>query len=857
MTLSERLYRSLLFSYPAEFRHEYTPEMVELFQVRLARENRFLLWLELVADIAVSAPKEHYYVLLQDLRYALRAFAKTPVFALTAILTLALGIGANTAIFSVVHAVALRPLPFPESDRLVRLWEMNQKLNISYFSTSVPNYFSWKEQAQSFEAIGVFGFASLNITGVGEPERLQAGTLTASVFQVLRLRPMLGRGFLPEEELLRQSGVAIIGEPLWRRRFAADPQIVGRSVELNGVSTKIVGVMPPEFQFPQNAEIWVPMSINLKYENRGDHRISAIARLKPGVTLAQADAEMKSIAAGLEKVFPESNQGWSVRTAKFYDWLVPPETRTALAVLLGAVGLVLLIACSNVANLLLARAVGRSREIAMRITLGAGRSRLVRQLLTESMLLALAGGIAGTLLAVWAVAALKQVLPPSVPRSSEIGIDRIVLAFALALSMLTGLLFGLAPLWHATRRDINDLLKEGGRGSTASRPILRSALVVFEVALGTVLVIGACLLVRSFIHLENVQLGFQPDHLLTAQISLPEGKYKDAAASAFYEQLQDRLKNTPGITGAAISSGVPFGAGDYTGMSTWVPGEVDPPPSQQVQADWRMVSPGYLKVLGVPLLRGRQFGKEDANGRPTVIISGSAARRLFGEQNPVGREIQLSNKVRFVVVGVVGDIRQNELAMEPLPAMYFPSPPSLWATFTVVIRTTGDPLNAASLLREKVKELDPNQPLFNVRSMDEWLQRSAAEPRAYTLLLSIFAGVALALACIGVYGVLSYSVAQRTSEIGVRMALGARGWHVLRLVLGQGMLLVGAGLALGLGSALGLIRLIQSMLYGVSSHDPETFLGVTAALFVIALAACLLPGLRAMRVDPVIALRTE
>jgi putative ABC transport system permease protein len=547
MTLPERLYRGLLLSYPAEFRHEYGPEMLELFRVRFTHEKPFLLWLELLADIAITAPQEHFDVLLQDLRYALRTFSKTPVFALTAILTLALGIGANTAIFSVVHAVALRPLPFPAPDRLVRLWEMNQKLNILRFSTSVPNYVSWKEQARSFEALGVFGFASLNITGSGEPERVEAGTLTSSVFQVLRLRPLLGRGFLPEEETPGQSRVAILSESLWRRRFAGDPRIVGRSVDLNGVAMKIVGVVSPEFQFPQNAQVWVPMVMDLAHQDRGDHRISAIARLKPGVTLAQADTEMKSIAATLEKIYPASNQGWSVRTAKFYDWIVPEEIRTALTVLLGAVGLVLLIACANVANLLLARAVGRSREIAMRITLGAGRSRLVRQLLTESTVLALAGGMAGTLLAFWAVAALKQVLPPGVPRSAEIGIDGVVLAFALVLSMMTGVLFGTAPLWHATRKDLNELLKEAGRGSTSSRPILRSTLVIGEVALGTVLVIGACLLVRSFLCLQHVQLGFKPERLLTAQISLPERKYREAEATAFYDQLLDRLKSSPGV----------------------------------------------------------------------------------------------------------------------------------------------------------------------------------------------------------------------------------------------------------------------------------------------------------------------
>ena len=381
--------------------------------------------------------------------------------------------------------------------------------------------------------------------------------------------------------------------------------------------------------------------------------------------------------------------------------------------------------------------------------------------------------------------------------------------------------------------------------------------MILEVALGTVLVIGACLLVRSFVHLQHVQLGFDPERLLTAQVSLPRANYQEAAATAFYEQLLDRLKASPGVSGAAISSCVPFGAGDYTGMSAWVARDVAPPGEQQLQVEWRVVSPDYFRVLGIPLLRGRFLSRQDANGRPAIIISRGMAERLFGERDPVGKEVEISNGSRFAVAGVVGDVRQIDLASEPTPAMYFPAPPALWQTLTVVIRTSGDPRNAAALLREKVKELDPLQPIFNVRSMEEWLSTSAAQPRAYTLLLSIFAGLALLLACIGVYGVLSYSVAQRTSEIGVRVALGARPWHVLRLVIGQGMLLVAAGLVLGLGGALALIRLIQSMLYGVSSHDPVTFVGVSVALLLIALAACLAPAVRAMRVDPLIALRTE
>jgi putative ABC transport system permease protein len=853
-----RLYSALLVCYPAAFRNEYGPEMLELFNYRAGRENALLLWMELLADIAYTAPKEHLDVFLQDLRYTFRTFAKTPVFALTALLTLALGTGVNTAIFSVVNAVVLRPLPFPQPERLVRIWEMNQKLNIQFFSTSVLNYLSFKEQAKSFEAIGSYGGANVNITGAREPERLAGGTLTSSMFDVVKIRPIAGRGFRPEEEIPGRGRVAILSERLWKRRFAGDPHIVGRSIELNGTAFEVVGILPDSFRLGPTAEIWLPMIIDPAHENRGNHVISTVARLQPGATFSQAASDLKTIAAGLGRTFPESNEGWSVRVATFYDWIVPSEIRTALTILLGAVGLVLLIACANVANLMLARAAGRSREIAMRITLGAGRSRLVRQLLTENLALGMMGGLAGTLLAFWAVAGLKRILPPSVPRVSEIGVDGMVLSFALFISILSGVLFGLVPIWHATRRDLAELLKEGGRTSTSSRPVLRNTLVILEVALGTVLVIGASLMVRSFINLHHVQLGFNPDRLLTAQISLPRRKYPPPAAVAFYQDLLDRLKSVPGVNGAAISSGIPFGAGDYTGMQASAANDGRRSSAEATQADWRMVSADYFKVMGIPLLHGRFANNQDAAGPPGVIISAGLARRLWGNQDAAGKEMEIGNgKNRSLVIGVVGDARNNDPAEEPTPAMYFPAPPALWSTMTVVIKTSGVELKAAELLRQKVKELDANQPIFNVRSMEQWVTASAAQPRAYTFLLSIFAGLALLLACIGIYGVLSYSVAQRTSEIGLRMALGARQWNVLQLVIGQGMLMVAGGLVLGLGGALALARLIRSMLYGVSPHDPQTFVGVSVALLLIALAACFLPAMRATRVDPVVALRSE
>ena len=856
--LSERIYRALLRCYPSDFRNEYGSEMIHVFRRRARDENAAALWLITVPDIALTASKEHLHMLIQDLKYALRTLRRAPVFSAAAILTLALGVGANTAIFSVVNAVMLRPLPFREPDRLVRIWETNPKRNIPFFSASVLNYLSWKEQATCFESIGAFGGASLNLTGTGEPERLAAGALTASVFPLLGLHPLQGRGFLTEEEQPGGSRVALLSEALWHRRFGGDPGILGQTIELNGAKTKVVGIAPPDFRFPSNAEIWIPLNIDPAKENRSNHVISVIARLKNGVSSQRAESSLKSVAATLEQAYPDSNKGWTVRMAPFYEWIVPERIRTALLVLLGAVSLVLLIACANVANLMLARAVGRTREIAVRLTMGASRRRIARQLLTESMLLALSGGLAGALLAFWAVTALKQLLPASLPRGTGIQVDGLVLAFALGVSAITGLLFGIAPLHQTLRSDLSGALKEGGRTSTAGRLFVRKALIVIELGMATMLVIGATLLAESFGRLQRAQVGFQPDHLLTAQISLPRAKYPPKSAGAFFDNLLGQLRGTPGITGVSISSGVPFGAGDYTGMSARAPHDSGPSASELVPADWRMVSADYFKTMGIPLLHGRFFGPEDEGDKAnTIIISGMLAKRLYGDEHAAGKEFELEGNRRFVIAGVVGDVRLYGLEQDPAPAMYILAPRSLWPNMTIVLRTVGDPLKAAEILRAKVQQLDRLQPLFNVRSMDQWIDSSSAEARSNTVLLSIFAMVALALAAVGVYGVLSYSVSQRTAEIGVRIALGAHASDIMRLVLRQGMMLAAIGLCAGALGALALHRALNTMLFGISARDPGTFIAVLTCLAAVSLLACSMPAWKASRVDPLIALRQD
>jgi len=799
-------------------------------------------------------------MLLNDLRYAARTLRKTPVFTGAAILTLALGIGANTAIFSVVNAVMLRALPFAKPDRLVWVAEKNDKLKLPYWPTSALNYLSWREQQQTFEQLGAIRGANYNLTEWGEPEQFSGNAITPSLFPMLGVRPVLGRGFREGEDQLGSRPVAMIGEGLWKRRFGGEPSLLGKSVTLNGTGYTVVGIAPAAPGLLSSGDIWTPLTIDPAKELRLSHLITAVGRLKPGMTLEQAQAQMDAVAHRVGQQYPEVRD-WGIHLQKLYDLLVPRPLRTALMVLLGAVVLVLLIASANVANLLLSRAAARQKEIAVRIAVGASRVRLLRQLLTESLALSLVGGTAGLAAAYWAVHLMNTSLPLNLLPVPDIPVDSAVLLFALAVTAATGLLFGMAPAWQAARMDLNSVLKEGGRSSLgAARPLLRNGLVAGELALATVLLIGAGLLLESLMRLEKVRVGFRPESLLTFQLSPPPTKYSGIVkGSAFYRDLLERLRTLPGVRGAAISSGVPFGAGTYSRTPTAPVGPSMLPPGASIPIDWRTVSPDYFRTMQIPLVRGRFFTDADtATAPPVMIVSEDTVKRLWGKGDPLGRQLRIvgSGKV-YTVIGVVGNALTSALNEEPVPAMYYSAATVLWPTMDIVVRTAGEPLAMLPAVRQRVRELDPELPVSTVRSMEQWISISAAQPRLNAVLVAVFACVALLIAAIGVYGVLAYSVEQRTREIGLRMAMGAQRGNVLRLVVREGMLVALAGIGVGLAGALAVSRVLASLLYGVPERDPATFASVAAALAVVALAACAAPAYRASKVDPMVALRFE
>jgi putative ABC transport system permease protein len=799
-------------------------------------------------------------MLLNDMQYAVRMLRKTPVFTAAAVLTLALGIGANTAIFSVVNAVMLRPLPFAKPDRLVRIFEKNDRLHLSQFSSSVLNYVSWKEQSQSFDSLAAVGFASFNLTGSGDPEQFSGSTITPSLFPLLGIHPLIGRDFREDEDKPGSPPVVMISEGLWKRRFGADPSVIGKTVMLNGLDYTLVGIAPPALAVLTTGDIWVPLTIDPGRENRLNHVTVALGRLKPGVTLQQAQSEMDTVSGRLALEYPEM-KGWGTQLIDFYHWFVPEPLRAALLALLGAVALVLLIAAANVANLLLSRAAARQKEIAVRTALGASQSRLLRQFLTESLLLAFLGGGAGLLAATWIVRGMAAALPPNLLPISDVSIDSTVLLFALGVTLSTGILFGMAPSWHALKTNLTLLLNTAGRSSTpAARPTVRNWLVGGELALATVLLIGAGLLIQSLQRLRQVPLGFQPEGLLTFQLSLPPAKYQGTSQGwAFYKAMLESLRTLPGVSGAAISSGVPLGAGNYTTTPANTIGKSPLPTDTAVPIDWRVVSPGFFGTMKIPLLRGRYFDERDGADTPAVtVVSQETAKKLWGDDDPIGRQVHIvASGKNFTVVGVVGDVRNTTLNQQPSGEMYYPASTRLWPLMDVVVRTQGNPVAALPAVRERIHELDPELPLSTVRTMQEWVSTNAAQPRLNTILLAVFAGVALLIATIGIYGVLAYSVNQRTTEIGLRMALGAQQADVQRLIVWEGMTVSLIGIGVGLAGAFALSRVLASLLFEVRVHDPATFLAIPLALATVALAACYVPARRASRVDPMVALRCE
>jgi putative ABC transport system permease protein len=798
-------------------------------------------------------------LLWNETRQALRMMRRTPLFTAVVVLTVTLAIAANTTIFSVVNAVMLRPLPFKDPERLVQVAEKSDKLNLPSFGSSVLNFLSWREQAQSFEALAAIASNNYTLTSAGEPEQLSGNRISPVLTRVLGIPPLVGRDFTDSEEKPGAAPVAMIGEGLWKRRFGSDSAIIGRTIILNGAPTTVVGVAPAALNLISGGDVYTPLTIDPAKEIRLNHAIFTVGRLKAGISVVQAQAEMNNISVRLGQEYPEIRD-WGIRLITLFDTFVSPELKTGLLVLLCAVGFVLLIACANIANLLLARAATRQNEMAVRTAIGASRSRLVCQLLVESVMLSFAGGVPGLLGALWAVRTINHMLPPNtLPVPVEI--DATVFWFALAATIVTGLLFGIAPAWRTANADLNAVIKSGGRGSaTRMSARLRNALAAAELALATVLLIGAGLFLQSLANLERVRLGFSPHGVITFQLAPPTTKYPlNTKAPQLYRAVLDSLQSIPGVRGASVSSGIPFGVGNYTTHPMITTDQSILPHDAAVPIDWRIVSPGYFKSMGIPLLHGRDFTDADGpTAPPVMIISQATAKKFWGDADAIGHTLRRSAKpeTAFTIVGVVGDVRSTALTQES-PALYYPMAARVWPLMDIVVRTDASPETLLLAIRRKVHELDAELALANVRTMDQWLSNSAAQPRLNTTLLAIFASVALVIASIGIYGVIAYSVTQRTGEIGVRMALGATPRGVLRLIVSEGMKVALIGIGTGLLGGLVLGRAVSTLVFGVPVRDPLTFTGVAVALASVALAASTIPAIRASRVDPIVALRYD
>jgi putative ABC transport system permease protein len=805
--------------------------------------------------------------LLQDLRYAFRLLAKSPGFAAIAILTLALGIGANTAIFSVVNGVLLRPLAFRDPSRLVIVAE---KSSFPTISTSYQNFVDWRDQSRSFESMEGTRATGLSLTGAGDPELLTARMATAGLFPLLGVEAREGRTFLPEEDKPGSAPVVLLTYGLWQRRFGGSKEIIGKPITLDSRPYTVVGVLPPGFQLLQPADVFVPFvpwAVTLPDDRNWHPGIIAIARLKPGVSREQARTEMVGITKRLELQYPIYNTGTSADVVGLQDQLVQ-NVRPALILLLGAVSLVLLIACVNVANLLLARASSRGREVAIRTAMGAGRGRVVRQLLTESVLLSLGGGLLGILFAWASLGPLLKISAGSVPQVVPIELDRSVLVFTFAVSLLTGLFFGLVPALRTAKLDLRETLNEGSRGSTSGpgQHRLRGVLVASEIALAVLLLVGSGLLLRSFSRLQDVPPGFQADHLLVADIPLSQTAYaKPEQRYQFFDRLVERAKALPGVRSAGAASFLPVSGGGSV-IHFNITGHPPKTPHDYVAAGYRTVTPNYLETLGVPLLRGRLLTPADNDkASAVVVINASMAAKYFPNENPLGKRLQLGatpeNDVPTMeIVGVIGDVRPG-LGVDPQTEMYLPYRQAdlILPVFqlSVVLRTAADPQLQTAALRSALAEIDPNQPLVKVRTMEDNMAATVAQPRFRTWLIGIFAAVALVLAGVGVYGVMSYTVTQRTNEIGIRVTLGAQSEEVFKAIVGEGLRLALTGVSIGIAAALALTRLLQSFLFGISAYDPITFLGVALLLTMVAAAASFFPARRATLVDPIVALRYE
>jgi len=804
--------------------------------------------------------------LLKDIRYGVRMLLRNPGFTLVSVIALALGIGANAAIFSVVNGVLLRPLPFKEPERLMMIRETKLP-QFPEFSVASGNFLDWKKQNTVFERLIAFKPSSLNLIGTGDPERLRVLNVTEGFFATLGAQPQLGRDFLAEEDLPGRNNVVVLSHGLWQRRFGGDSKILNQAVTLNGQSYTVIGVMPPTFHFGSGEnefDLWTPMAFTeQQVQNHGGHDLAAIGQLKPGATVDQARAEMSAIAGRLAAQYPVDT-GWNVKVMPLLEFSVR-SIRPALLVLLVAVAFVLLIACANVANLLLARAAGRQREIATRTALGASRWRIVRQLLTESVLLSLVGGAVGLVLAKWGMELLLTWAPQDLPRMDNVSLDGRALVFTAAITLLTGVIFGLVPALQASKPNLNETMKDAGRGSTEGgrRKLIRSTLVVLEVASALMLLVGAGLMIKSFWRLQQVDPGFNPNNALTVSVSLPKTKYPEETQQvAFFQQMIERARTLPGVQAAGAGHVIPLSGNDFV-LSFEIDGRPPLPPELTQSTNYYSVSADYFKAMGIPLRRGRLFTERDTKDSPRVaLINETMAKRIFPDEDPVGKRITFDNRQKqnpewFEIVGIVGDVKQYGLDQVTTMQTYEPYTQQTFSYMTLVVRTAGDPTNLSAAIRSEILKLDKEQPATNIKTLNEFFSTSIAQQRFSVVLLAVFAAVALVLAAVGIYGVLSYAVTQRTHEIGIRMALGAGRRDVLRLVVGQGMLLTAIGVVGGLVAAFALTRLMASLLFGVTATDAVTFGSVASVLLVVALLACYIPARRATKVDPLTALRYE
>ena len=793
--------------------------------------------------------------LRHDLRYAVRGLRSSPGFTAVALLTLAMGIGASTTIFSVANAVLLRPFPYHQPERIVRLYETTPTTQT--FSVSEPNYLDWRQRVRGMSQLAAVAGREASLLGDGDPQQLNALAATPSLFPLLGVRPILGRVFGDEEARPgAPARVVVLSYALWQTRFGGDPSIVGRTLNLSGTSYEVIGVMPSQFVFPGNPELWEPLAPSPSGQ-RDDHQLAVLGRLAPNVTLGQALDELRSVARDLARQYPATNGDWGANVTSLEEWLIGRELTTRVKVLLVAVGLLLLMACVNVANLLLARATARQREMSVRAALGAGRGRIVRQLLTESLVLSAVGAAIGVGLTILAVPVLRDVGQTAIPRLDQLDIDWRVVSFGIGASLVTGILFGIAPALQASRASLNDVLRSGGRVAAAGR--LRSILIVTSVAMALVLLVGAGLVGRSFERLMRVDYGFRAEGVFAATLSLPNGRYPERdQRAAFYAETLRRLSATPGVRAVGFTNIAPFSGGS-TSISFTAVGRQQAKADEFLSANWRSVSPGYFAAIGVALEKGRLFAETDGLQAPRVIvISETMARRIWPGVDPLGQQITLSgNPTPWTVVGIVGDIRDQLLQQEPEPMMYLSFQQVPWAGMWLVVRAAGDPMALAPVVRREIHAVDPLLPVANEQPLSRLVSQIAAQPRFTALIFGLFASAALVLAVVGVYGLVAYGVTQRTREIGVRLALGATPSRIVGGVVRHGIELAGFGIAIGLWAAYALSRFMQGILYDVAPTDAVTYLAVAALLVGCAAAASILPARWAARLDPVRALRDE